>query len=350
MTAYVYVAAQDDDKINIFTMDEGTGALSLQAEVAMAGGPSLLALSQDKSTLYVGHRTSAQISSHQVDPATGSFTQTGMVDTQDSPTYIVQDRTGKHLLCSFYQGARVAVFPLGDDGRVGGDATSSLATDDGAHSIMTDRSNRFAYVPHIAYQQDNVLEPPKNIPGPNVIYQLRFDAETGTLSGNDPLTLEMDPLVGPRHLITHPSLDIVYFSNEQGCSVSSYRIDQDSGTLSALQTVSTLPEGVSVRNTCSQIQFSPDARLLFVPNRGHNSIAAFAVDGDGMLTPAAHADTEAVPSAFSLDPSGRFVFAAGSATNRLAAYSIDGQSGAMTALDTYEVGARPMSVLTADLG
>ena len=346
MTTYVYVAAQDDDKVSLFTMDESTGALSLQSEIAMTGGPSLVLLSQDATTIYVGHRTSGQISSHRVNAATGALSQTGMVDAKDSPTYLVQDRTGKHLLCSFYQGARAAVFPLGDDGSVGGDATSSLATDDGAHSIMTDRSNRFAYVPHIAYQQDNVLEPPKNIPGPNVIYQLRFDEATGVLSPNDPLTLPMDPLVGPRHLIMHPSLDIVYFSNEQGCSVSSYRIDQDSGTLSHLQTVSTLPEGVSVRNTCSQIQFSPDASLVFVPNRGHNSIASFAVDADGMLTPASHVETEAVPSAFSLDPSGRFVFAAGSATNRLAAYSIDGGSGAMTALGAYDVGARPMSVLT----
>jgi 6-phosphogluconolactonase len=345
MTTYVYVAAQDDDKITIFTMDEDTGALTAQAEVDTAGGPSLLALSQDQSTVYVGHRTSAQISSHRIDPATGGFSQTGVVETQDSPTYIVQDRTGKHLLCSFYQGARAAVFPLGEDGSVGGEATSSLATDDGAHSIMTDRSNRFAYVPHIAYQQDNVLEPPKNIPGPNVIYQLRFDEASGALSGNDPLTLPMEPLVGPRHLVMHPSLDIVYFSNEQGCSVSSYRIDTGTGALSHLQTVPTLPEGVTVRNTCSMIQFNRDASLLFVPNRGHNSIASFAVDGEGMLQAAAHADTEAVPSAFSLDPSGRFVFAAGSATNRLAAYSIDGGSGAMTALGAYDVGARPMSVL-----
>ena len=349
MTTFVYVAAQDDDKVSIFTMDGGTGALSLQSEAAFGGGPSLLAVSADRQTMYVGHRNSAQISSHSIDGATGALSQTGMVDAQDSPTYIVQDRTGGHLLCSFYQGARVAVFPLGADGSVGGAATSSLATNDGAHAIMTDRSNRFAYVPHIAYQQDNVLEPPKNIPGPNVIYQLRFDAATGTLSGNDPLTIPMDPLVGPRHLTLHPSLDIMYFSNEQGCSVSSYAINQDNGTLSHLQTVPTLPDGVDVRNTCSQIQFSPDGSLLFVPNRGHNSVASFAVDGDGKLTPAAHAATEAVPSAFSLDPAGRYVFAAGSATNRLAAYSVDGASGAMTALDTYEVGARPMSVLTVEL-
>ena len=346
MTTYVYVAAQDGDKVSQFTMDESTGGLSLQSEISMAGGPSLLLLSQDAATMYVGHRSSGQISSHRVDAATGGLSQTGMVDTQDSPTYLVQDRTGRYLLSSYYQGGRVAVHPLGNDGSVGGDATSSLATDVGAHSIMTDRSNRFAYVPHIAYQQDNVLEPPKNIPGPNVIYQLKFDEATGTLSGNEPLVVIMDPLVGPRHLVMHPSLDIVYFSNEQGCSVSSYRIDQEKGTLSALQTVSTLPEGADVRNTCSQIQFNPDASLLFVPNRGHNSIASFAVNGDGMLSPAAHVETEAVPSAFSLDPSGRYVYAAGSATNRLAAYSIDCRSGAMTSLGAYDVGERPMSVLT----
>ena len=346
MTTFVYVAAQDDNKVSVFTMAEDTGALSLQSEISFAGGPSLLAISADKQTMYVGHRESARISSHRIDHGTGGLNETGAVDTQDSPTYLVEDRTGRHLLCSFYQGARVAVFPLGGDGSVGGAATSSLATDDGAHAIMTDRSNRFAYVPHIAYQQDNVLEPPKNIPGPNVIYQLRFDASTGVLSGNDPLTIPMDPLVGPRHLTLHPSLDIMYFSNEQGCSVSSYRIDQDNGTLSHVQTVATLPEGADIRNTCSQIQFTPDGSLLFVPNRGHNSIAAFAADGDGLLTAAGHAATEAVPSAFSLDPEGRYVFAAGSATGRLAAYSVDGGSGAMTALETYDVGSRPMSVLT----
>ena len=350
MTTFVYVAAQDGDKVSIFTMDQSTGALSLQSELAVAGSPSLLAISADRQTMYVGHREAARISSHRIDPASGGLAETGAVDTEDSPTYLVQDRTGNYLLSSYYQGGRVRVHPLGADGSVGGAATSTLATDAGAHSIMTDRSNRFAYVPHIAYQQDNVLEPPKNIPGPNVIYQLRFDATTGVLSGNDPLTLAMEPLVGPRHLALHPGLDVMYFSNEQGCSVSSYRIDGGTGALSLLQTVTTLPEGVSVRNTCSQIQFSPDGSLLFVPNRGHNSIAAFAVDGEGMLTPAAHAATEAVPSAFSLDPAGKFVFAAGSATNRLAAYGIDGSTGAMTPLDTYEVGARPMSVLTVDLG
>ncbi len=350
MTTFVYVAAQDDDKISIFTLDDATGALSRQSEVGMAGGPSLLAVSHDRTTLYVGHRESARISSHRIDQATGGLAETGGVDTQDSPTYLALDRTGRYLLSAYYQGGRVAVHPLGEDGSLGGAATASVATDAGAHSVQTDRSNRFAYVPHIAYQQDNVLEPPEYIAGPNVIYQFRFDAATGGLTGNDPLQLPMDELLGPRHITFHPSLNVAYFTNEQGCSISAYQVDPDSGNLSRLQTVTTLPEGVEVRNTCSQLQFTPDGDFLYAPNRGHNSVAAFAVDGAGMLTPVGHVDTEAVPSAFSLDPAGRFVFAAGSATNRLAAYRIDRQSGALAPLTTYETGARPMWVLTTTLG
>ncbi|MCY3693010.1 MAG: beta-propeller fold lactonase family protein [Chloroflexota bacterium] len=349
MATYVYVAAQDDNKVSIFTMDEASGALTIAGEESVSGGPSLLAISPDRQTLYAGHREVPEITSHSIDQQTGELTQTGSVIPPGQPAFLATDRTGRFLLSSYYADGKAAVHPLGDDGSVGGAATCVLDTDTGAHSIQTDRSNRYAYVPHIARVQDNVLEPPKNIPGPNIIYQFRFDESSGTLAANDPLTLAQDDMIGPRHLTYHPSLDIVYFSNEQGCSVSSYTIGED-GALTPLETVSTLPAGVTERNTCSQLQFSPDGSLLFVPNRGHNSIASFTVDGEGRLTPADHAATEAVPSAFSLDPSGRYVFAAGSATGQLASYSIDGNTGAMTPLGTYAVGERPMWVLTTTLG
>ena len=350
MPSYVYVAAQDDDKISIFTMDEDTGQLSLQSEAAIAGGPSLLAISPDRGALYVGHRAVPQLTSHSIDPATGGLTQNGSVTPEDPPAYLAPDRTGKFLLSSYYQGGHVAVHPLGEDGSLGAAPLEWIATDVGAHSVQTDRSNRFAFVPHIARQNDNVLEPPKNIPGPNLIYQFRFDEATGSLSENTPLQVEMDGLLGPRHYCFHPSLDVVYFSNEQGSSVTAYRMDSEAGTLTAMQTISSLPEGETLRNTCSQIQFSPSGDFLFVPNRGHNSIASFSVDSEGRLTPVGHAATEAVPSAFSLDPAGKFVFAAGSATGQLASYGIDAQTGGLTPLETYPVGERPMWVLTTTLG
>lgn len=349
MATFVYVAAQDDNQISIFTMDDASGSLTIAGEEEVSGGPSLLAISLDRQTLYVGHREVPEITSHRIDQQTGELTQTGSVTPPGTPAFLATDRTGRFLLSSYYADGKAAVHPLGDDGSVGGAATCVLDTDSGAHAIQTDRSNRFAYVPHIARQSDNVLEPPKNIPGPNIIYQFRFDESTGALTANEPATLAQDDMIGPRHFTFHPSLDVVYFSNEQGCSVSSYTIDGE-GRLTPLETVSTLPDGVTERNTCSQIQFSPDGSLLFVPNRGHNSIASFTVDGEGRLTPADHASTEAVPSAFSLDPSGRYVFAAGSATGQLASYGIDGGTGQLTPLGTYAVGERPMWVLTTTLG
>jgi 6-phosphogluconolactonase len=84
----------------------------------------------------------------------------------------------------------------------------------------------------------------------------------------------------PCHYIHHPSLDVVYFSNEQGCSVTAYRLDRANGTLSSVQTTSTLPAGHRERTTCSQIHLTPSGRFLYVGNRAANgsSIAAFAVD------------------------------------------------------------------------
>ena len=117
------------------------------------------------------------------------------------------------------------------------------------------------------------------------------------------------------------------------------------------QTITTLPEGFSGRNTCSQIQITPSGRFLYAPNRGHNSIAGFSVDGSsGQLTAIGQTPTESVPSAFSLDPDGAYLFAAGSESDRLAAYRIVAGTGGLTPLETYAAGKRPMGVLIANLG
>jgi 6-phosphogluconolactonase len=107
---------------------------------------------------------------------------------------------------------------------------------------------------------------------------------------------------------------------------------------------------VTVRNTCSQIYLTPSGRFLYVGNRGHNSIAGFAVDpATGRLTQAGHAPTEAVPTAFGLDSTGTFLFSAGTATGRLASYRVNGETGALSSLDIYTVGRRPAAVLAVPL-
>jgi 6-phosphogluconolactonase len=350
MASALYVCLQEEDKIAAFTIDPETGRLTRQAEIAVSGGPSVLAISLDRRMLYLGQRTNPAISSFRIDQSTGALSPQGTVSTEHAPTYLATDRAGRYLLSAYYQGGYAAVHPLGTDRAVGSPAVDRKDTANGAHAIQTDRSNRFAFVPHIARLHDNVLEPPRDNPGPNVIFQFRFDAQTGRLAPNSPSQVAPAERLGPRHLCFHPTLDLAYFSNEQVCSVTSYRLDPATGTLAAVQTVTTLPDGFTARNTCSQIHLSPSGRFLYVANRGHNSIAGFAVDAPGRLTPAGHASTEPVPSAFCLDPAGHFLFAAGSASGRLASYRINGDTGALTPLATYDAGRRPQAVLATALG
>ena len=351
MSNYMYVSLQDEDKILAFAMDSGTGKLTPKRETPVAGAPSSSAASPDKKTLYVGHRTSNEISSYRMDPDTGDLAQINKVSLEASPTFLATDRNGRFLLSSYYQGAHVAVHSIGDDGAVSNSPVQWLETAAAAHAIQTDRSNKFAFVPHIARLNDSVMNPPGDALGPNAIFQFKFDETTGTLTPNSPLKVEPGEFLGPRHLCFHPSLDVVYFTDEQGCSVTAYRIDPSAGTLSAFQTISTLPDGMSIRNTCSQIQITPSGKFLYAPNRGHNSIAGFTVDAaSGELTAIGQVPTEQVPSAFSLDPDGKFLYAAGSESNRIAAYQINTDTGALSPLETYAAGKRPMGVLIANLG
>jgi 6-phosphogluconolactonase len=339
MASYMYVSLQDDDKIAVFTMEATTGKLTPKSELPVPGGPSPLAISPDRHVLYVGHRGSAAISSFRIDQATGGLRQNGTVALKAAPTFLSTDRTGRFVLSAYYQGAHVAVHSVGDDGGVGDPPIVWLETATGAHAMQTDPSNRFAFVPHIAGN------------GPNAIFQFRFDEHTGHLTPNSPPRVEPQDHLGPRHFCFHPTQDILYFSNEQGCSVTGYRLDPATGTLSAFQTITTLPAGYTDRNTCSQIQIAPSGHFLYAPNRGHNSIAGFAVDpASGRLTALGHVSTEPVPGAFSLDPAGTFLVAAGNQSGRLASYRINGETGELTPLETYAVGQRPMWVLMTSLG
>ena len=350
MPNYMYVALVEDAKISVLTMDAGSGKLTPKAEVPVSGGPSALAISPDRNVLYVGHRDVPEISSWRIDHSTGGLTKNGSVSPEGSAGYLSTDRKGRYLLSSYYFVGHAAVHPLTDDGAVGGPPIEWLATDIGAHAIQTDPSNRFAFVPHIARLRDNVLQPLNEELGPNVIYQFRFDENTGHLTPNSPLRVELDERLGPRHLCFHPTQDVLYFSDEQGGSVTGYRLNTSTGTLSAFQTITTLPDGHTGRNTCSQIQISSSGKFLYVANRGHNIIAAFAVDATGQLTSIGQVSTEVVPGAFSLDPEGKFLFAAGSESGRLASYRINSDTGELTPLETYSVGNRPMWVLVTSLG
>src|SRR5215510_6161850 len=288
--------------------------------------------------MYVALQADEKIAVLTIDPHNGGLTQHGAVALEAWPVYIATDRKGKFVLSAYYQAGHVAVHPIGADGSVGGPPIEWLATATGAHAMQTDPTNRYAFVPHIAGN------------GPNAIFQFKFDEHTGRLTPNSPARVEPEALLGPRHFCFHPSLDILYFSNEQGSSVTGYRLDPATGTLAAFQTITTLPAGYTERNTCSQIQVSASGRFLYAPNRGHNSIACFAVDtSTGQLTATGRVASEPIPNALSLDPQDKFLFSAGQASGLMASFRVDAESGALTPLATYPLGNRPAWVSITEL-
>jgi 6-phosphogluconolactonase len=249
--------------------------------------------------------------------------------------YIATDKTGNFLLSAYYGAGKVTVHAIGDDKTVQGETLQTVETDIHAHCVETDASNRYAFVPHTVPR--------------NAIYQFHFDEATGTLRQNLVGNLNPGAPIGPRHFCFHPSKPILYFSNEQGSSVSAYTLQEEEhpGILVDLQDdLSTLPADFEADNTCAQIHIDPQATFLYVSNRGHDSIAGFAIDEEsGELTAIGHRLTEPTPRVFNIDGTGNYLFVGGQGSGKLATYRINRESGELTPLANYAVGESPMWVL-----
>lgn len=339
MTTYVvYIAVGGTNQLLRYAMDPATGALTLLETIMLAGAPGPLAVDPSTRYLYVGLRSTKQVVSYQIDTATGALVPFGpTLALAADPCYLAVDRGGRWLLTASYSGGQASVYPIANDGAVGGADVCTVHTEPCAHCIETDPTNRFTFLPHVAQS--------------NVIYQYHFDAATGQLTANSPARIAHQPNVGPRHYLYHPTLDVVYFSNEQEGSVTAYHLDPAQGTLVSFQTLSTLPDDFTGENTCAQIHIHPQGHLLYVSNRGHDSLAAYAVDPQtGLLTALGQQATEPIPRAFNFDPTGNFLYVTGQGSGQMTAYRVDQQSGALSPLARYSVGERPMWVMGLALG
>ena len=342
MAYYMYVSIQEEDRIAIFSMTPKTGKLKHLGDAELKGRPAPLAIDPDRKYLFAGRRKADDfgMTSFSIDRKTGGLSPIGSIPLQGDPVHMSTDKTGKFLLSAYYYQKTAAVHSIGDDGALADPPVVWRETDIGAHYIQTDPANRYAFVPHIAEGA---------MTGANAIFQFRFDEKTGTLTPLSPTRTNPREPDGPRHMCFHPEKDIVYSSNEQGNSVTVYTYESNKGNLHPIQTISTLPKGYDGKNSCSQIQITPDGKFLYAPNRGHNSIAGFRVNPDnGHLSAIGRTPTEAVPRAFSIDLQGTFLYVAGLETGKLASYRIDQHNGKLGAGDVYDVGKGPMWVLITE--
>lgn len=340
MTTLVYITLSADDLIRTYELLDD-GRLRHRQNTAAAAGPSALASAPDGRTLYCSLRASNELAAYCFEPD-GGLRLLGKRSLDADACYVAPDKRGRFLLSAYYGAGKAAVHRIEPDGSVGPEICSA-STAARAHCIETDDTNRFALVPH-----------PLDA---NSIFLFQFNERNGRLTPNQPVhQVVAAEGLGPRHFVFSLDQRFVYTSDEDASSVTAYHFERPSEiqdqsaqvgcALRPFQTLSSLPEGFSGANTCAQIHLHPTGRTLYVSNRGHESIAIYAVDTEsGLLEPRGWQSTEAVPRVFNIDPLGRFLLAAGQGTGVLSTYSIDSRNGLLSPLNSIEVGNRPMWVL-----
>ena len=190
MSVFIYVTASADDKVVIFKQDPDSGALEKLDEVDAPGRPAPMVADPKRRFLYLARRDANQLSTYRIDPESGGLSLLGDAPLESDPCFLATDRTGRWLFSAYYQAGIAAVHPINEDGVVTTPPTEWRETAGGAHAMLTDRSNRFAFVPHIG--EGN---------GPNTIFQFLFDEDTGKLTPNDTPTVPQDGRARPTPLL-----------------------------------------------------------------------------------------------------------------------------------------------------
>jgi 6-phosphogluconolactonase len=237
----------------------------------------------------------------------------------ENAAFVGTDRSGRWLISASYMAGKVVVHEL-KDGQIKIPAVQTVETAKTAHAFVNDPKNAWVFVPHVE---------------PNAIFQFKLHAKTGKIEGAGKAPGGA-PKAGPRHLAWHPTQPLAFSSDETGSSITAYRFDAKTG-LKPVQTLSTLPADFKGKNTTAEVKVHPNGKFVWVSNRGHDSLAGFAIDKGGKLTAIGHAKTEKTPRSFEIDPDGQFAFGAGEGSGRLAVFRIN-DKGALDRLATYEVG------------
>lgn len=115
-------------------------------------------------------------------------------------------------------------------------------------------------------------------------------------------------------------------------TVTVFSADLKAGTFHPVQTVSALPDNFKGPNDDAEVEVHPSGKFLYASNRGHDSIAVFAIDSaKGTLTLVEHTSTQGkTPRNFAIDPTGRLLFAENQESDNIVVFRIDEKNGKLT--------------------
>ena len=317
--------------IYAYRFQPATGKLTPLGLMAETPNPAFLAATANGRYLYAVNwkgdereKRGDTVSAYAIDRKTGRLTFLNKVDSKgEMPTNLTVDQTGKTLLVVTYTGGNITGYLIGPDGKLSEPTAffkhtgKSVHPVNGPHShgVIVSPDNRHAFVGEVGLDQ---------------VRSYSLDAAKGTLTPSDPPFVSVTPGTAPRHLAFHPSGKFLYVNDESRPAVTVFQVD--GGHLKEIQEVPAIPPDFTGRNATAEIQIDQNGRFVYVSNRGHDSIAVFAVDqSKGTLTPIQHALTQGkTPRNFSLDPTGNYLFAANQGSDTVVQFKVDQNTGKLT--------------------
>jgi 6-phosphogluconolactonase len=253
-----------------------------------------------------------------------------------APSHINTNLEGSYLFSANYERGTVSAYPLKENGAI--ESPTSIAQHKGS-GPNKDRQES-SHVHYVTLTPDHKYLCAIDLGiDEMILYTLSKD---GLLSQNS--VLSFTPGSGPRHMDFHPNGKIAYILTELSSEV--VVLEYENGHFNKVQTLSTLPENYTDFNLGSAIHISPNGRFLYTSNRGHNSIALFAIDeSTGHLRFQTHIPTQGeIPRDFNIDPSGQFLFVAHQGSNNIYAFSIDSETGYLTFLNSSVTVTNPVCI------
>ncbi len=317
-----------------FSLDRQTGALTLIADADLGRQPTMIAKSPDGRFLYTANEcgdASGGVTAGSIDRETGIVTQIDHEASEGADIVFTSLAPGgTHLLAASYGGGKAFVFPVAADGTLRAYSDSlSFGGSAQTHSIRVHPNGRWAFAPN------------KNL---DQIAELTFDPAQGTLSTQSFGPFNTAKGAGPRHVALTKQGDRAFVMNELNSTLSSYAISSK-GELFEVESASTLPSSFTGTNSGAHVLLSTDGRKVYASNRGHDSIAAFAIAADGTLDLIEHEPTRGrTPRHFDIDDRGELLVVANQDSGSLMVFRLS-DTGALEALGDGTAGlAQPNAV------
>ncbi|MDR2150829.1 MAG: lactonase family protein [Spirochaetaceae bacterium] len=323
-----------------YSFDPQTGSIHDLKLAAHALNPSYLVLSPSKRFLFAA----LESKNGSVRAFTLHKGSLAVINTQsscgDAPCHLALSPDERFLIVSNYGSATIAVLPLGTDGFLKEAVQVIPLSGSGPHKTRQDCAHAHA----CTFSPAGTFVCACDLGSDRVIVY-RFDRSLGRLI---PVTQYASQAgAGPRHLVFSPDGATLYLVNELDSTVDVLALPER-GELSLRQRITTVPQDFSGENTAAAIALSPDGMYLYVSNRGHNSIAVYAVRSDARIDLIAVQPVGGeTPRDFTLDPSGAFLLVCHQDSDTMAVFSRS-ECGTLQHRATYEVPSA-VCVLCVDL-